>query len=246
MNPENSVKISSYTFRNFIRRLNNAAIKKKYRENQLEEIGDRMKTLSKLSAEKKPSKKQMDKELEKLEMKIREIAAEEKVMVIRQKNEQNEMDELREKIKMLEEKMEGLSHVHSVVTDSHHNRIIELQSALKKAGKIEKTPEEEIKRFIIEKVKPIEEAEKKKAVKLKALEKARQAKKLRQAKKAQKIKKAKKSKKLHPMVIKSLKKKISDAEKLHTRLKKKGHPKEDLQRLKKVIDGHKERLGKLK
>jgi len=230
-------QLSSYTFRNFIRRLNNAAVRRKYRDEQLSEIGERMKTLGKVSAEKKPSKKKIDKEVESLNLKIREVVEAGKFMRVKQRNEDSEIDELKRKIALLEEKFEGLGHIHSIVTDAHNERIAKLQKALVIP---DKTPEEEIQKFILEKVKPLEEAKKKKAVKLKALEKAREAKKV----KAQK--KIAKPKKVHHMVIKSLKKQISDAEKIHKKLEKAGHPKEHLDRLRKVIDSHKDKLSKLK
>ena len=51
--------------------------------------------------------------------------------------------------------------------------------------------------------------------------------------------------KIHHMTVKSIKDKIKDAEKLHKKLEKEGHPKAKLNKLKKVIESHKKKLEKL-
>lgn len=226
---QNSVKISPHTLRNFIRRINNSAVIKKYREDQLSEISDRMKSLSDTSYEPKPSRKKMDNQLEALGTKIKEFVDEEKVLIVRQKNEQSEIDELKRKIAMLEEKLEGMGHVHSFVTEAHEQRIARLQDSLLAARIAERrTPEEEIRKFIIEKMKPGEEAEKREI----GAEKKQLA-------------KEKKQKKVPASVIKSLKKRISDAEDMYRKLARTGHHKEQLERLKETIGLYKERLGEL-
>lgn len=213
MNSQETIKITPYSFRNFMRRLNNAAIRRRVRESQLEMIGGRMRELSgayQESAYPAGAHPQED-------TRVRNIAEAERTIAMRQRAEQREIDFLREKVKLLEENLESLSHIHSFVAESHSQRIAELQNAMAKARKEQKNPEmakEDIHKFVLEKVKPKEEEKNAKKEKLKT--------------------------------IKSLQKSISGAEKMYAKLKRKGHPKEDLKRLKDVIEGYKRRLNEMK
>lgn len=205
--------VAPYSLRNFVRRLSNASVRKRWRESQLEEIGSRMRELSGGYVEESSLRIKMSEK----DMRVMKIAEAERTIEKRQITEQREIDQLRENVRVLEERLEALSHIHSFVTDTHAQRIAELQETLKKAktGKgLDSMGKEEVHKFVLEKMKPKEEERRQKREKAKA--------------------------------IRSLQKSIDDAEKMYAKLKKKGYLKEDLDRLRVRIDLYKERLDKLK
>ncbi|MFO8016775.1 MAG: hypothetical protein R6U32_06740 [Candidatus Woesearchaeota archaeon] len=125
------IRISPRTFKNFIRRLNNAAITRHQRQKKISDIRERMESLSRESSEEKPSGEKIQKELDELQGRIEEVIGTENSLVKKLGEEDNEIDRLKEKIAMLEERIEGLSHVHSFVADKHNRRLSELQESLR-------------------------------------------------------------------------------------------------------------------
>ncbi|PIN86020.1 hypothetical protein COV19_06725 [Candidatus Woesearchaeota archaeon CG10_big_fil_rev_8_21_14_0_10_44_13] len=227
---ETETKITPYSLKNFIRRVNNASVRKRWRDSQLEEIGSRMKELSGTYPEGSyGSYPGASGAIPEQDIRVRKIADAERTIARRQMTEQREIDILRENVKMLEEKLEALSHIHSFVTDTHAQRIAELQEVIKKSREEKKgldmMAKEEIHKFVLEKVKPKEDE--------------------KQARKEADLAK-KEAMKEKAIKMRSIQKSISDAEKLYSRLKKKGHPKDDLQRLKVTIDSYKRRADELK
>lgn len=224
-NEQDDGKVTPYSFRNFVRRMNNAAVRIRYRNQQLQEIGERMEELSELSAEKRPDKRKMENGIETLKAKIGDFVNQEKVIIVKQKNEQNEIDELKRRLAMMEERIEGLGNLHAVVADTHYKRIVELQKTLQNA-------ESERGRADKNRAEPRAYPEEKQRVKHHPKLVISTLRKLGAKKKREQIR--------------NIQMMIGEAEKTHSELRKKGIPKRHLEKLKKTIVLHKKRLKELK
>lgn len=233
-----SLKISPNTFRNFVRRLNNAAIMRKQRHEQLSDIGERMKALSVaqyIGSEQRPGVSQLKSE-------INLVANEERMLSAKQRISEKETNSIARKIDVLEhrlnevmEKIEGISNVNSVVAGHHLKEIAGIRSALAAAkaesGRKATKHEESGKKNGRTETKHEGAARKEKdnAIYVQAREEKIEGKPAMSAK-----------------AVEEIGRRIEEAERMHKRLEKAGHPKEHLDRMRQIIDKHKKRLGELK
>jgi len=208
-----------------LRRINNAAVRRKERFRQLDEIRGRVEELTREPIEKNFYSEDVKRELKRVDLEIKKDEEEEKLLSIKQRNQGAEVGEVKRKIDELTNRIESVGHLASITSQEQFRRLEEMQKAFLEMHPAKVAEQEQVRKFTIERVKPIEE---------KKAELARE--------KAAEIKRPK----IHPKIIKSIEKQISDAEKLHKRLQKAGHPPERLEILKDKIDMHKRKLKEIK
>ncbi|MBD3313023.1 hypothetical protein GF345_01120 [Candidatus Woesearchaeota archaeon] len=122
--------LSQSTLRFFVRHVGQAAGRETEKEEKLSGIDSQIALLKKSARAPVPSKKKLETGLEELDKRIRDVVNQERHLVLNQRKEERILEELKERLDLLEEKIHGLSHVHSMTTDDHFKRISEMGSRL--------------------------------------------------------------------------------------------------------------------
>lgn len=216
MNQAMNKGYSPSTLKFFIRHMTGAARVQKQREQKISGFESQIAMLKRSAMAPKPSKQRIETGFEDLGRKIKEVINEERVLVINQQKEEKVIDELKERINLLEEKVYGLGHVHSMAAHEHMKRIEEMSSRIK-----------ELTSGVVARKAPPKERVK------------HEPHLVRETKRDMDPKKKEDS-------IRQLELMIKEAEKRHKELSRKNIPKEHLDRLKRTIESHKGRLKGLK
>ncbi|MCX8147322.1 MAG: hypothetical protein N3D84_02545 [Candidatus Woesearchaeota archaeon] len=129
-------KFSQRTLKFVIRHLANAAKRQKEREEKISTLESQITLLKEKAISGKVGiyKKKMESEFDMLQENIRKLINEERILVLNQKRESEMLQELKERLDLLEEKVLGLGHVHSMTAREHFKRIEELHRMLNRVA----------------------------------------------------------------------------------------------------------------
>jgi len=115
--------VSQSSLKFFIRHVALAAGRQMERESKIDGLSSQITMLKKSAKAPKPSKKKLELGLDELDKRIKDVINEERLLVINQQREERVIEELKERLDLLEEKVHGLGHVHSITSDDHIKKI---------------------------------------------------------------------------------------------------------------------------
>ncbi|MBU0536294.1 MAG: hypothetical protein KKE20_04975 [Nanoarchaeota archaeon] len=130
MNQQIQKGFSQSTLKFFVRHMAQASGRQIEREQKLTGLNSQIALLKQTARAPKPNSKKLEVGLEELDRRIKEIINEERLLVVNQQKEERIIEELKERIDLLEEKIQGLGHVHSITSDEHINRIDDMGKKL--------------------------------------------------------------------------------------------------------------------
>ncbi|MFC1755112.1 hypothetical protein ACFL96_17250 [Thermoproteota archaeon] len=238
---------SQRTLKYFVRHMAAATRVQKQREDKIASLESDISMLHKRATSKKPSKKKIDQDVDNLKNKIRDLVNEERTLVLNQQKKEEIMEQMKERLDMIDEKIHGLGHVHSMTADQYMGRVDEISKRLDQLKGFEK---DQIMQELREKIDMLEQ-------KLQGLGhvhsitsddhiKRIEAMQKRLGKSKQPAKSKEKPLPEHHEKIKQIESMIKHAEKRHAELAKKKVPKKHLEPLRAMIDTHKKKLDEIK
>lgn len=126
MEEENPEGVSQSTMRFFVRHMSNSAKRVQKREEKIAQLDSQISVLRNTALSKKPNREELEQGFDSLGLRIRDMVSNERMLIASQQKEQREIEELRERIDILEEKLNGLGHINSMTSQDHMRRIDDL------------------------------------------------------------------------------------------------------------------------
>jgi hypothetical protein len=125
MGEKNPEALSQNTMKFFIRHMSGSARRNKEREEKITHLDSQISVLRDSALSKRPNKEELDRGFDDLGVMMKDLVSNERMIAVNQQKEQREIDEVRERINLLEEKLNGLGHVHFITSKDHSRRIDE-------------------------------------------------------------------------------------------------------------------------
>ncbi len=227
--------VSPPTLKFFVRHVASAARGQKERDGKISELDSQVSSLKRSALSGKPAKKKVEKGFDELQRRIKDLINEERTIILNQKKEEEIIEELKERLDILEEKVHGLSHVHSLTSEEHMRRIQDLHKKVNNISSGRERQAEEASGSSSKEEKPESSKLPVKGQSRKIVEHNPQL--------VISTMKELGRKKNH---IEMLEEMISNAEKKHAELRKKRIQKKHLDSLKDTIEKHKKALRSIK
>ncbi len=136
---------SQSTLKFFIRHMAGATRRQVQREEKIAGFESQITMLKRSAMAPKPSRQKIEAGFDDLGSKIKEVIQEERVLVLNQQKEEKVIEEIKERLQLLEERVYGMGHVHSMAVQEHMKRIDEMSRRIREltSGIAErKAPEE--------------------------------------------------------------------------------------------------------
>ena len=126
---------SPRTLKFFVRHIADASRRQQQREEKISGFESQITMLKKTASAPKPNREKLTLGLDELDKRIKEVIHQERVLVLNQQKETAVIEELKERLGLLEERMLGMGHVHSITEHHHIKKIKDLSRAVREEGK---------------------------------------------------------------------------------------------------------------
>ncbi len=127
-------RLHTDSLRKFAKKLLLASAAKQHRKRKTEELSKGFEKIKKIAGKKEPVKKEeqkeLNKEINKLHETVSDMLQQDRKFIEKQKTEDKLLDELSQKIELLDQKISGQQHLHSFTSSAHLQKINKIKDKM--------------------------------------------------------------------------------------------------------------------